>query len=140
MIHSSTARKSSLTDFFVDTTAMVDMMFILTFFFMLTAQSLPFGMEVNLPQTGTKAMEQKEKQITLSIPNNANEWLIDGTPYQDFGGAKAAILSRIQAQPGLQVIIAGDSKAPIEKLYQAMVFLSENNIPTASILMESEGR
>ncbi|MCL7486637.1 MAG: protein TolR [Desulfobulbaceae bacterium] len=56
----------------INVTPLVDVMLVLLIIFMVTAPMMTQGLEVNLPETTTKALRQKEEPLMISMDKDGN--------------------------------------------------------------------
>ncbi len=54
----------------INVTPLVDVMLVLLIIFMITAPMMTEGLEVNLPETTAKALQQDDKPIVITIKDN----------------------------------------------------------------------
>lgn len=124
-----------------DLTSMLDVIFILLIFFILTANSVQHAFEMQLPDKGSDQAEAVDLLVlTLGIYSDQRGWRINDKDYADWAGFKQALLLAYRHHPSSNVIIAGDKEVPLEKLLQTVTFLKQQGIETAHILMEKQAR
>ena len=123
----------------LDLTSLVDVIFILMVFFLLTANSVDRALTVDLPQEGADQATPvtASDPITLTLFAGAPRWQVNQQPLQDWLAVEQAILQRRAERPGAEVVIAGDRQVPLERLLQALAFLKREGLRTAEILMET---
>ena len=129
-------RGNIASDLMPDLTPLLDVMFMLIVFFLLTANAVPYAMDVNLPtdpESITRAVEDPDLLSVTLLPDDQG-WKINDLSFtreQDF---KSAL--KETAQGNNKVMIIGDKEVSIEKLLHVMAFLRKNNIEAADIVME----
>ncbi|NCO04166.1 MAG: biopolymer transporter ExbD [Alphaproteobacteria bacterium] len=129
-------RGNIASDLMPDLTPLLDVMFMLIVFFLLTANAVPYAMDVNLPtdpESITRAVEDPDLLSVTLLPDDQG-WKINDLSFtreQDF---KSALKEK--AQGNNKVMIIGDKEVSIEKLLHVMAFLRKNNIEAADIVME----
>lgn len=129
-------RGNIVTDLMPDLTPLLDVMFMLIVFFLLTANAVPYALDVNLPQDSeeiTQAVEDPDMLSVTLLPDQ-NGWKINEVSYQKEQEFKEAL--KIKAQDNKKVIIIGDKEVSMEKLLMVMAFLRKHNIEAADIVME----
>lgn len=129
-------RGNIVSDLMPDLTPLLDVMFMLIVFFLLTANAVPYALDVNLPEDNeeiTQAVEDPNMLSVTLLPNTLG-WKINDASYKDENTFKEAL--RTKAQNNKKIIIIGDKDVSMEKLLQLMVFLRKNNIATADIVMD----
>jgi len=125
-----------VADLMPDLTPLLDVMFMLIVFFILTANAVPYALDVNLPQDKEDIAQAVETSDTLSVtllPEN-NQWKLNDVLYQSEQKFKTAL--KAKAQEHKKVIIIGDKDVSMQKLLNVMTFLRKHKIETADIIME----
>ena len=100
-------------------TPLVDVVFMLVAFLILTANSLPLALDVDLPATDGAAPSASEQTvIRLDVPALAG-WQIETVPYADPEAARTALADALAARPDALVRIAIDRDTPVQRLIDA---------------------
>ncbi|MCL1089594.1 biopolymer transporter ExbD [Shewanella profunda] len=122
----------------IDLTALIDIIFIVLVFLLLTANSQLLSLPVDVPQSPSSAMTvvENKQAITINIMATAPYWAIDGEEFNDLATFTTAFAARFQAMPDATVIIAADKAAPVEPLMQLLALLQAQSISQTQILME----
>ncbi len=131
-------RGNIITDLMPDLTPLLDVMFMLIIFFILTANAVPYTLDVNLPEDAEDVVQAIEDPTMLSVtllPND-NDWKITDVLYQDETKFKEALTALTHDKK--QVVIIGDKDASMQKLLSLMVFLRKHNIKAADIVMDKK--
>lgn len=141
MIELSTDHTSETDSLLPDLTPMLDVLFILLVFLILTANSANFSIEVDLPQPQETVLKQVSSSaiiITLRNPKDdqTSLWELDGSSFQNWKDIRKALQTSLQQAPNLPVVIAGDKSASIENLVQVLSFLETQGRTAAEILLE----
>lgn len=129
-------RGNIVTDLMPDLTPLLDVMFMLIVFFILTANAVPYAMDINLPEDSeevTQAVEDPNMLSVTLLPEQLG-WKINDTTYQSESEFKAALQDEVKNNK--TVIIIGDKDVSMQKLLSVMAFLRKNNIEAADIVME----
>ncbi len=127
-----------VSDLLPDLTPLLDVMFMLIVFFLLTANAVPYALDLNLPEDAEEVTQAVEDPNMLSItllPHD-NGWKINEVAYKDEIKFKEAL--KAKAKESKKVIIIGDKDVSMNNLLQVMVFLRKHNIETADIVMEKK--
>lgn len=129
-------RGNIAADLMPDFTPLLDVMFMLIVFFLLTANAVPYAMDVNLPSDPEQVTHAVEDPDMLSVTLLADDagWKINDMRYDDESAFKNALKQK--AQHNKKVIIIGDKTVSMEKLLNVMAFLRKNEIEAADIVME----
>lgn len=127
-----------LNDLAPDLTPMLDILFILLVFLILTAGAVFQSLELTLPASAAEEIElvNKPKHILLEIRQVG--YAIDGEELENFNTFKRNIVGLIRAKPTHELIVAGDKTIPIERLLKVLTYLQSQGIQTANILMQEE--
>ena len=131
-------RGNIVTDLMPDLTPLLDVMFMLIVFFLLTAKAVPYALDVNLPKDAeevTQAVEDPDMLSVTLLPSD-NGWKINETLYQTEQEFKVAL--KAAALGNKKVIIIGDKDVSMQKLLTVMAFLRKHNIEAADIVMEQQ--
>ena len=125
----------TLRDLAPDLTPMLDILFILLVFFMLTAGAVFQSLDLKLPSSVSKELPlvSAPKQIMLEIHEHG--YVIDGKAVGDFEQLRLTVPGIIKQKPGHELVIAGDKSAPIQQLLEVLTYLQSQGIKTANILM-----
>lgn len=133
---SAAPKRSTLETILPDLTPMLDVMFILLIFFILTANSVPFTVDVTLPNEDARTAKAVNKQpIRLTIYKQNNDYGVNNARYSNFDSASKAILE-LAKKGNRHVVIAGDKHASLEKFMKSLVFLQNHGLQTADILID----
>ena len=125
-----------VSDLMPDLTPLLDVMFMLIVFFLLTANAAPYALDVNLPEDKDAVAQAVEDPDMLSVtllPDDKG-WKVNDTLYKDEKAFKNAL--ELQAKDNKKVIIIGDKDVSMQKLLTVMSFLRKHNIEAADIVME----
>jgi len=118
----------------INVTPLVDVMLVLLIIFMVTAPLLSQGVNVDLPDAESPAMQQNIEPLVVSIK-------ADGTLFlQKHAIDLKQLTPRIQAirqqKPGLPVFIRGDSKTPYGRVAEVMSLLESAGIKKVGLVTE----
>ncbi|MDF2155145.1 biopolymer transporter ExbD [Vibrio sp. CAU 1672] len=117
-----------------DLTPLLDIIFIVMVFLMLTAAVKLDSLDVDLPSTDSQAVAEVDKQsITVNILNEAPYWAINGRTYIDWENFTLALLeqSRSTDKP---IVIGAEKTADIQYLVKLLGFLQQNGIQATQLL------
>jgi len=130
--------ETDFNDFLPDLTPMLDILFILLVFFMLTAGAVFQSLDLTLPSSVAEELSllQEPKHITLEIRQDG--YAVDGKQVQGFNELKLIIPSVIKQKKGYDLIVAGDKGISIERFLKVLTYLQSQGILAASILMQKE--
>ena len=122
----------------VDLTPLIDIIFIVLVFLLLTANVQLLTLPVDVPEQNDAQMNslQDPKSIAISIVTQAPYYAIDHQKFEQWDSFKAAFLARHQNQPEAVVIVAADQDAPIQPLMKLLALLQAQQIDQTQIVME----
>ena len=137
-LRQSDPHDGTLRDLAPDLTPMLDILFILLVFFMITAGAVFQSLDLTLPSSVAEELSivNVPKHIMLEIRENG--YAIDGKTINDFAMLKKLVPDTIKAKPEHELIIAGDKNIPIEQLLKVLTYLQSQGIEAANILMQNE--
>ncbi|MGS0673708.1 ExbD/TolR family protein [Shewanella sp. 0m-4] len=122
----------------LDLTPLIDIIFIVLVFLLLTANSQLLSLPVDVPtETDSKLTAiSQEKHIAINVLASEPHWALDGESYADFSAFEAALTKAFKVSPKAKVIIAADKTAPIQPLMTLLAAMQRQNISNTQILME----
>ncbi|HCE3017145.1 TPA: biopolymer transporter ExbD [Vibrio parahaemolyticus] len=119
-----------------DLTPLLDIIFILMVFLMLTAAVKLDSLDVALPSTDSQAVAEVDKQsITVNILKDEPYWAINGQTYIDWENFTLALLEESKSTDK-PIVIGAEKTANIQSLVQLLGFLQENGIQATQLLTE----
>jgi biopolymer transport protein TolR len=106
----------------------IDVMLVLLIIFMVTAPLLNVGVDVNLPQSDAKPLEQKNtKPVVVQVASDGALALtyegLDRPQAVDRAQLVAKVKGFIAADPQLPVYVAGDRDANYQTVYEVLTLL-----------------
>ncbi|GEA51917.1 biopolymer transporter ExbD [Vibrio inusitatus NBRC 102082] len=132
--------QSSLFDeeFTPDLTPLLDIIFIVMVFLLLTANITIKTMEVAIPQTDDAQVlnDQDKEVIAVNILASEPKWAIDGVSFQSWEEFTDELRLQVQASPKRDLIISPDKSADVESMLKVLAWLQNNNIDATNIVME----
>lgn len=137
-LQDSNAHDSALYDLLPDLTPMLDILFILLVFFMLSAGAVFQALDLTLPSSVNEelAIVNAPKQIMLEI--RAHDYALDGQVIVDVGQLQQTIVEVVKQKPSHELIIAGDKDISIQRLLSVLTHLQSQGIQSANILMQKD--
>ncbi|WP_019277738.1 ExbD/TolR family protein [Vibrio coralliilyticus] len=119
-----------------DLTPLLDIIFIVMVFLMLTAAVKLDSLEVDLPTTDSQAVAEVDtKSITVNILENEPYWAINGKEYIDWENFKLALLEEHKSN-NHPIVIGSEKTADVQYLVKLLAFLQENSIQATQLLTE----
>ncbi|CAK4075190.1 biopolymer transporter ExbD [Vibrio sp. MarTm2] len=119
-----------------DLTPLLDIIFIVMVFLMLTAAVKLDSLEVDLPTTDSQAVSEVDsKSITVNLLAEEPYWAIDSKEYIDWENFKLALLEQHKSDKK-PIVIGAEKTADVQHLVKLLAFLQENGIQATQLLTE----
>lgn len=118
----------------------IDVMLVLLIIFMVTAPLLNLGVDIDLPKSNAKSIEQKKEPIVVVVDSAGNYSLkMQDTPQQHVDAATLAakVSAFVKTNPEVAVFVAGDQKASYDTVYQAMVLLQQAGVERVGLMSKA---
>jgi len=133
-------REKIIADFMPDLTPLLDVVFMLIIFLILTANPVPYGMEIDLPEDNENISQviEEPKNISITILAAQNSWKINDKSYNNEKTFKAELLAKHKLDPEISMIIVGEKSVTMQKFLNLIGFLKKHNIDAVDIVMESK--
>ncbi|OBU14369.1 biopolymer transporter ExbD [Photobacterium aquimaris] len=122
-----------------DLTPLLDIIFIVMVFLLLTATVQIKALDVDLPQTSTQILQTtKADPITINLVATEPYWALQGQTINDWDSFNLQLLAAVKAAPNKPVVIGADKKASVEQMLKLLAFLQKNDIKATQLLMEEQ--
>ncbi len=122
----------------------IDVMLVLLIIFMVTAPLLNLGVDIELPQSDAKSMQEKKDPVIVSVDPAGNYFLTveagsNEAVTRDVLEAKMRAI--VNQNPQVPVFVAGDGSANYQKVMDAMVLLQRAGVERVGLMSQpnSEG-
>ncbi|WP_413284090.1 ExbD/TolR family protein [Vibrio sp. MA40-2] len=141
MITSTSQSKASLNP---DLTPLLDLIFIVLVFLLLTTNIPVKTMNVSIPQTSdSEVLSSPDKQsLTINLLPETTEhpssWAINGSPYDSWDTFTTDLIEQMKNNPERMLIIAADKSASVDTMLKLLAFLQKNNITATNIMMDNQ--
>tara|TARA_R110001583_G_scaffold2536_5_gene18251 strand:+ start:20096 stop:20509 length:414 start_codon:yes stop_codon:yes gene_type:complete len=123
----------------VDLTPLLDIIFIVMVFLMLSANIKLQSLQVDLPTTDSSATQIVDKKaVTINLLDSAPHWAIDGQAQKDWPAFQQKLILLVQEKPETQWIIAADKTADVQYMVKLLGFLQQHNIQATQLLIDEE--
>ena len=121
----------------------IDVMLVLLIIFMVTAPLLNLGVDIELPQSNARPVEQKQEPVVVSLDRDGNLWLT-------LQGAKNEPVSQdqlvekvgafVRNNKDVPVYVAADNEVAYQKVYDVLTALQTRaNVPRAGLMSQPTG-
>ncbi|WP_169567500.1 ExbD/TolR family protein [Sneathiella limimaris] len=124
--------------FLPDLTTLLDILFILLVFFILTAGAVYRSLDLTLPKSVSEQQTRTAEQKHIMLELRADNYAVDGTEFSDLEGLKKALEDTLAQKPEHKLVIAGDKSVSLERLLGVLTYLQSQGIEAANILMQKE--
>ena len=122
-----------------DLTPLLDIIFIVMVFLLLTASIKLQTLEVDLPTANSAVTSEVDNQsVTINILALPPYWALQGEQFSDWDGFTKALVILVTDKPDVDIVIASDKTAQIQHMVKLFVFLQDNQISAAQLLIEEE--
>lgn len=128
----------SLRDLAPDLTPMLDMLFIILVFLMLSSGVIFKALELKLPSSSNSNLEPYQQSNNLLLEIHPDFYLLEEQKITDFNILKQRLDQMDLVSSDKELIIAGDKNVSIETLLNLLTYLQAKQIKTANILMNDE--
>lgn len=118
----------------------IDVMLVLLIIFMVTAPLLNLGVDIDLPKSDAKSIEQKKEPIVVMVDAAGSYTLkMQDIPQQKVDAAvlTAKVSAFVKNNPDVAVFVAGDRTASYDTVYQAMVLLQQAGVEKVGLMSNS---
>ena len=120
----------------------IDVMLVLLIIFMVTAPLLNLGVDVSLPQSNAKSIQDRKDPVIVRVDRDGNYALIvqGGQPQElpaDMLEAKVRTL--VENNRDLPVFVAGDREANYEVVLGAMALLQQAGVEKVGLMSQPVG-
>ncbi len=116
----------------------IDVTFVLLIIFMVTAPLVQTGVEIDLPQADSQAVEQKEDLPVIVSIDKAGRYFVDIGNQQDEPVQANELLIRVAAvlrnKPKTPVFIRGDHQVNYGKVVTVMAALKNAGVPSVGLM------
>lgn len=133
------AASSSHSNLLPDLTPLLDVIFIVLVFFMLTAQTPLLELPLQLPQSQEQlpaASSGKSERLQIQLAADGR-WHLNGTPQADFSALRAELKQAFAADSHASLDLALDRQAPLTAFLDLMALLQQQGIQDSRILLEA---
>jgi biopolymer transport protein TolR len=118
----------------------IDVMLVLLIIFMVTAPLLNLGVDIDLPKSTAKSIEQKQEPIVVVVSAKGEYSLkMQDMPQQNVNAAvlTSKVSAFVKTNPEVAVFVAGDRSASYDTVYQAMVLLQQAGVDRVGLMSNS---
>ena len=121
-----------------DLTPMLDILFIMLVFFMLTTGVVLQSLELELPSSVKEELSLLNEPDIIMLEIRQQGYELSNTSFDSFESLKKAIPAITKKHPNHELVVAGDKNISIERLLKVLTYLQSQGINAANILMQHE--
>jgi biopolymer transport protein ExbD len=123
-------------DLIPDLTPLIDVMFMLIIFLILTMNVALKSFNVELAEDKDNLVQdQAVASLDLVIFNNADVWSLDGVKFSSFEELKLELQKRAGNDDDIKINILSDKSVPVEKLVRLLIFTNDQKIDSSNIIV-----
>jgi biopolymer transport protein TolR len=119
----------------------IDVMLVLLIIFMVTAPLLNLGVDIQLPQSKARSIQNDKEPAVVSVDQEGHLYLTLG-PTKREPVEPQALVAKVSAfvreNPQLTFLVAGDQRADYGRIYQAMVLLQQAGVAKVGLMSQPE--
>ena len=119
----------------------IDVMLVLLIIFMVTAPLLNLGVDIDLPQSNAKSIQEKKDPVIVSVDASGNYFLTVKSGSNEAVTAEtlaAKVRGIVSQNPEVAVFVAGDAKANYQKVMDALVLLQSANVKKVGLMSQPD--
>lgn len=123
----------------LDLTALIDIIFIVLVFLLLTANSPLLALKVEVPDQAPPETLQSiadGTQLAINVLPTPPYWAVNRQPLADLAAVEARLRQHLSTAPDSEVVIAADRQAPVAPLMALLALLQQLEISNTRVLME----
>ncbi|MGF1695814.1 biopolymer transporter ExbD [Vibrio lamellibrachiae] len=123
-----------------DLTPLLDIIFIVMVFLLLTANIDIKTMDVDIPTTEQQSVltQVDSEVIAINLMVQAPYWAIEQQTFSDWESFSKALIATSIKYPKRDLVIGSDKNVPVEKMLQLLAFMQKNQMNATSIIMDEE--
>ncbi len=128
-------------EFKPDLTPMIDIIFIVMVFLLLTANVSVQTLNIDIPQTEEASQLSSPDKPVISVGilhSEDQKWALDGEKFSDWQAFTAELLTMRNQFPNKPFVIAADKKADVESMLNLFAFMQKHQISATNIVMEEQ--
>ena len=119
----------------------IDVMLVLLIIFMVTAPLLNLGVDIDLPKSNAKPIEQESDPVVITIDKRGDFYLTLKGEREliDSEALVTKVSAFVRQNPTVQVLIGGDHEVSYGRVYDAMVALQTAGVAKVGLMSDPDG-
>ncbi|MEZ9232167.1 ExbD/TolR family protein [Vibrio amylolyticus] len=128
------------SDFKPDLTPLLDIIFIVMVFLLMTANIDIKTMDIDVPTTDeTQVLTPIDTEvIAVNLLIASPHWAIEQQSFASWDDFSSALIRTTKQHPKRDIVIGSDKDVPVEKMLQLLSFMQKNQMNATSIIMDEE--
>ena len=119
----------------------IDVMLVLLIIFMVTAPLLNLGVDIQLPQSKAKSVQNDKEPAVVSVDKDGKLYLTLGTSQRELIEPSALVAKAsafVRQNPDVPFLVAGDQRVDYGRIYQAMVLLQQAGVAKVGLMSQPQ--
>ncbi|MCA0899527.1 ExbD/TolR family protein [Microbulbifer agarilyticus] len=130
------SRQFSMANLAPDLTPLLDIIFIVLVFLLLTANTRLASLPMDLPAS-EHAAAMPAHPLTISLSNDGPElWGIDGKGFRTHAEFEHSLMILLAAEPDRPVALASDRNVPVQRMLDLFALLQKQGVEVAEIALQ----
>lgn len=120
----------------------IDVMLVLLIIFMVTTPMLNSNVDVQLPQSDAKSMQDKKNPVVVSVGQNGELFLtMSGAKQEpiDEDGLKLKVGAFVRENPEVSVLVAGDTRGNYGGVFKVLTDLQQAGVAKVGLMGQPAG-
>jgi len=119
----------------------IDVMLVLLIIFMVTAPLLNLGVDIQLPQSKAKSVQNDKEPAVVSVDKDGKLYLSLGASQREVIEPTALVAKAsafVHQNPDVPFLIAGDQRVDYGRIYQAMVLSQQAGVAKVGLMSQPQ--
>jgi len=128
-------RRRAMSD--INVVPYIDVMLVLLIIFMVTAPLLNLGVDIELPKSNAKSLDQKVDPVLVTVDDKGALFLTLGAEQREEIDAQSLVTkvaAFVRQNPDVPVLIGGDHRVDYGRVYETMVLLQQAGAPRVGLM------
>jgi biopolymer transport protein TolR len=119
----------------------IDVMLVLLIIFMVTAPMLNLGADIQLPQSGAKALQDEKQPVLVTVDHDGNVYLTLGkNPREQVDDETLVkdVSAFVKQDPKASVMLGGDKRVDYGRVNQVLGLLQQAGVAKVGLMSQPE--
>jgi biopolymer transport protein ExbD len=124
----------------LELTPLIDVIFIVIVFLLLTANVRLLSLPVTVPATDDMATVTNTNQaiIAITVSNDNAGWYLEKEYFLDWALFRKRLLIAIKEKPDSKITLAADQQADVQRFVQVLTLLQQQQVTDTRIIIEKK--